>query len=73
MLLLIQFGKFDSFSGPKAAEVLQHGVKIDLNSLKFMNGASSDIFSAPNCRITRCGYTGEDGFEVCMISRCQSM
>ena len=29
-----------------------------------MNGATLDIFSVAGCRVTRCGYTGEDGFEV---------
>ena len=45
-------------------KVLQKGVSADLSNLKFMNSFTSDIFSIPGCRITRCGYTGEDGFEV---------
>ena len=57
-------------SGPKAADVLQTGIDIDLSKLKFMNGITASIFSIPSCRITRCGYTGEDGFEVgCQDSR----
>ena len=55
---------FIEIEGPKAAEILQSGVDVDLSNMKFMNGITSSIFSIPNCRITRCGYTGEDGFEV---------
>lgn len=29
-----------------------------------MHTTVKDIFGIPNCRITRCGYTGEDGFEI---------
>ena len=52
------------FLGPKAALSLQPGVSIDLSSLKFMNGRTADVFGVKGCRVTRCGYTGEDGFEV---------
>ena len=63
-MVLSSFWNFLLIEGPKAAEILQSGVDIDLSNLKFMNGITSSIFSIPNCRITRCGYTGEDGFEV---------
>jgi len=57
-----------ALQGPKAAEILQSGVDVDLSNMKFMNGITSSIFSIPNCRITRCGYTGEDGFEISVPS-----
>ncbi|XP_065067214.1 aminomethyltransferase, mitochondrial-like [Rhopilema esculentum] len=57
-----------ALQGPEAAKVLQNGVSADLSSLKFMNSFTSDIFSIPGCRITRCGYTGEDGFEISVSS-----
>ena len=63
-ILLQDSALFEHHLGPKASEVLQAGVGIDLKNLKFMNGTTADILSATNCRITRCGYTGEDGFEV---------
>ena len=50
--------------GPKAALSLQSGVSIDLSTFKFMNGCTTDVFGVKGCRVTRCGYTGEDGFEV---------
>ena len=50
--------------GPKAALSLQSGVSFDLSTLKFMNGRTTDVFGIKGCRVTRCGYTGEDGFEV---------
>lgn len=51
--------------GPKAEAALQRHVDFDLSSLKFLNAAYvGQIAGVKGCRITRCGYTGEDGFEV---------
>lgn len=52
-----------ALQGPTAATVLQSLVKIDLQTLKFMNSVETEV-SGSNIRISRCGYTGEDGFEI---------
>jgi len=43
---------------------LQHVVDVDLTRLYFMTSSMTTLFDVPKCRITRCGYTGEDGVEV---------
>jgi len=43
---------------------LQDVVDVDLGQLYFMTSTITSLFEVPNCRITRCGYTGEDGVEV---------
>ena len=52
--------------GPKAAHVIQRHLKdLDLNTVKFLNARYiSSLAGVKGCRITRCGYTGEDGFEL---------
>lgn len=50
--------------GPSMSRVLQEGLKEDLSRLTFMNSTLAGVFGVPDCRITRCGYTGEDGVEV---------
>ena len=47
-------------------EVLSQGVQEDISKLYFMQSAVMEVFGIPNCRVTRCGYTGEDGVEVHM-------
>lgn len=46
------------------ARVLQAGLSDDLAKLSFMNSITTTVFGVPGCRVTRCGYTGEDGVEV---------
>lgn len=54
-----------ALQGPKAAEVLAQHVGEDLSKLEFMNGiASTSVAGIAGCSVVRCGYTGEDGFEI---------
>ena len=52
-----------ALQGPKAAAGLQKLVNYDLKSQYFMHSTLSKILNS-EVRITRCGYTGEDGFEI---------
>lgn len=52
-----------ALQGPTAAIVLQSLIKINLQTLKFMNSVKTEILGS-GVRISRCGYTGEDGFEI---------
>lgn len=50
--------------GPQMKEVLQAGVKFDMSKFPFMCTTESEVFGVEGCRVTRCGYTGEDGVEI---------
>ncbi|KAL7985937.1 hypothetical protein Chor_011103 [Crotalus horridus] len=53
-----------ALQGPAMAQVLQPGVADDLAKLPFMSSAMMAVFGVQGCRVTRCGYTGEDGVEI---------
>lgn len=53
-----------ALQGPSSAEYLQSLVKVDLSKLYFMTTISTSMSNIEDCRVTRCGYTGEDGFEI---------
>ncbi|XP_030356575.1 aminomethyltransferase, mitochondrial isoform X1 [Strigops habroptila] len=53
-----------ALQGPSMARVLQAGLSDDLAKLSFMNSITATVFGVPGCRVTRCGYTGEDGVEI---------
>lgn len=53
-----------ALQGPLAATALQKLTQVDLTTLYFMNTAVGNVGNVEGCRITRCGYTGEDGFEI---------
>ena len=47
--------------GPEVVSLLE---ELGLSSLSFMSSATVDVYGVQGCRVTRCGYTGEDGVEV---------
>jgi len=52
-----------ALQGPKAEGVLQSLVKYDLSKMPFMSAQEISV-GGINCLVSRCGYTGEDGFEI---------
>jgi len=65
----LEFGD-DSFGliavqGPEAAAVVAAAApSIDMSKLAFMTSVVARVGDVEGCRITRCGYTGEDGVEI---------
>lgn len=57
-----------AFQGPAAQKVLQKLTKVNLAELFFMNTIEAEVAGVSDVRITRCGYTGEDGFEISIPS-----
>ncbi|KAF4720584.1 hypothetical protein FOZ62_000260 [Perkinsus olseni] len=53
-----------ALQGPKAMEVLQPMLAEDLTKVPFMVSFATTVNGVPNVTVTRCGYTGEDGFEL---------
>lgn len=53
-----------ALQGPKAASALEKLTDIDVSKLFFMTSSIGQVGNTRGCRITRCGYTGEDGFEI---------
>lgn len=52
-----------AIQGPKSKDIIQDLLKEDLTKLFFMNSKTFS-FQGTKINITRCGYTGEDGFEI---------
>ncbi|KRT81235.1 hypothetical protein AMK59_6181, partial [Oryctes borbonicus] len=57
-----------ALQGPKAAEILQKFTPTNLTRLYFMKSTIASVCGVELCRVTRCGYTGEDGFEISLPS-----
>jgi len=58
-----------ALQGLGAPSVLAPLVSIDLSKMPFMTGVDTPIAGIEGCRVTRCGYTGEDGFELSVPSK----
>ncbi len=52
-----------ALQGPGAEAALAPFVDLDLGAMAFMTAAEDEAFGTP-ALIARCGYTGEDGFEL---------
>jgi aminomethyltransferase len=64
-LEVIEDATLMALQGPRAAEALKKlKAKVDLDKMAFMSGRDNVEIAGVNCRLTRCGYTGEDGFEI---------
>ncbi|XP_055328694.1 aminomethyltransferase, mitochondrial-like [Paramacrobiotus metropolitanus] len=55
--------------GPEMSRVIQPGLKDSLDNLEFMQTTFCTLYGFEGCRITRCGYTGEDGVEISCLSK----
>jgi len=57
-----------AIQGPGAAKAVQKILPdgFDLTKMAFMTGTDTTLDGVEGCRLTRCGYTGEDGFEIAM-------
>lgn len=58
-----------ALQGPSAVQALSQITSQDMSKLYFMNTLQTEVAGVKNCRITRCGYTGEDGVEISIPSQ----
>ncbi|EGC28969.1 aminomethyltransferase [Dictyostelium purpureum] len=56
-----------AIQGPATEVILQKMVKQDITNMEFMTQRVMNI-AGIDCIVTRCGYTGEDGFEISVPS-----
>ncbi len=58
-----------AIQGPMSTELLQPFLNTDLSTIKYYNGTETTFKSGNRWGlVTRTGYTGEDGFELCVDS-----
>lgn len=55
-----------ALQGPKAQEILSDCTEFDLSRIQFFRFAEEVSIAGLSCLVSRTGYTGEDGFEICM-------
>lgn len=63
---LVDYGLV-ALQGPEAANIITKYVNVDLSKLRFMQAVQTQLHfnqSSIDALVTRCGYTGEDGFEI---------
>ena len=53
-----------ALQGPGAADALAKLTSAPVSTMAFMTGAPATVAGIDSCRVTRCGYTGEDGYEI---------
>lgn len=50
--------------GPETVALVQSISNLDLSKMPFMTSSVGTVAGVVDCRVTRCGYTGEDGVEI---------